>query len=395
MVIAKHLGHGGPTDLVVIPASGGRETNLTADWDYLPTNPRWSPDGKYVYFTGGVGGTTHLFRVSPNGGAVERVTSGERRLSELSFDKRFTKIAYLVGVNDRPSEIFVANIDGTNERQLSHVHDSFLKDVALSPSERLRFKSADVTPIEGWLTLPFGYHANAGPYPLVVSNHGGPHSAIEYGFNFKNQYLAANGYVVLEVNFRSSTGYGEKFLWGTWGAWGDKDGQDVMAGIDYVIGKYPIDRAHVATIGHSYGGFMTNWLITQYPDRFAAAIPGAGIVNWLSDYGNADIPNTKEREFYGAPWNAKGREILLRQSPLIYADRVKAPTLFINGEIDQRVPFSEAEQMYVALKKNGVPTKMIRYDNMPHSISGSWNIVHRMLNERRWLDQYLKGKPTP
>jgi dipeptidyl aminopeptidase/acylaminoacyl peptidase len=395
MVIAKHLDHGGPTDLVVIPASGGNEINLTANWDYLPTNPRWSPDGKYVYFTGGVGGTTHLFRVSPNGGAVERVTSGERRLSELSFDKRFTTIAYLVGVNDRPSEVFVANIDGSGERQLSRVHDDFVREVALSPSERLQFKSADGTPIEGWLTLPFGYRANAGPYPLVVSNHGGPHSAIEYGFNFKNQYLAANGYFVLEVNFRSSTGYGEKFLWGTWGAWGDKDGQDVMAGVDYVIGKYPIDRAHVATIGHSYGGFMTNWLITQYPDRFAAAIPGAGIVNWLSDYGNADIPNTKEREFYGAPWNPKGREILLRQSPLIYADRVKAPTLFINGEIDQRVPFSEAEQMYVALKKNGVPTKMIRYDNMPHSISGSWNIVHRMLNERRWLDQYLKGKPTP
>ena len=395
MVIAKHLDHGGPTDLVVIPASGGKEINLTANWDYLPTNPRWSPDGKYVYFTGGVGGTTHLFRVSPNGGAVERVTSGERRLSELSFDKRFTKIAYLVGVNDRPSEVFVASIDGSGERQLSRVHDDFLRAVALSPSERLQFKSADGTPIEGWLTLPFGYRASAGQHPLVVSNHGGPHSAIEYGFNFKNQYLAANGYFVLEVNFRSSTGYGEKFLWGTWGAWGDKDGQDVMAGVDYVIGKYPIDRAHVATIGHSYGGFMTNWLITQYPDRFAAAIPGAGIVNWLSDYGNADIPNTKEREFYGAPWNPKGREILLRQSPLIYADRVKAPTLFINGEIDQRVPFSEAEQMYVALKKNGVPTKMIRYDNMPHSISGSWNIVHRMLNERRWLDQYLKGKATP
>jgi dipeptidyl aminopeptidase/acylaminoacyl peptidase len=207
--------------------------------------------------------------------------------------------------------------------------------------------------------------------------------------------LAANGYFVLEVNFRSSTGYGEKFLWGTWGAWGTKDGQDVMSGIDYVIGKYPIDRARVATIGHSYGGFMTNWLITQYPERFAAAIPGAGIVDWLSDYGNADIPNTKEREFFGAPWDPKAREIMLRQSPLIYADRVKAPTLFINGEVDQRVPFSEAEQMYVALKKNGVPAKMIRYEGQPHSIGGSWNQVHRMLNERRWLDQYLKAKPTP
>ncbi|HEX4682253.1 MAG TPA: S9 family peptidase [Gemmatimonadaceae bacterium] len=391
IVIARHLDHGGPVDLVVIPTAGGEQLNLTADWDYLPANPQWSPDGRYVYFTGGIGGTTHVFRVSPNGGPVEQVTTGQRRLGDVSFDRDFTKIVYTVGLNEKPSDVFVANIDGTNERQISHVADAFLREVALSPSVRVQYKSEDGTPIEGWLTLPYGYRENGGKYPLVVSNHGGPHSAIEYGFNFKNQYLAANGYFVLEVNFRSSTGYGEKFLWGTWGAWGTKDGQDVMAGVDYVIGKYPVDPKKVATIGHSYGGFMTNWLITQYPDRFAAAIPGAGIVDWLSDYGNADIPNTKEREFFGSPWDPRAREIMLRQSPLIYANRVKAPTLFINGEIDQRVPFSEAEQMYVALKKNGVPAKMIRYDNMPHGISGSWNNVHRMINERRWLDQWLKG----
>lgn len=390
MVISRHLDHGGPVDLVVIPANGTDQVNLTADWDYIPANAQWSPDSRYIYFTGGVGGTTHLFRVSPNGGPVEQVTKGERRLSDIGFDQAFTKIVYTVGLNDRLPEICVANIDGSNERQISHVGDSFLKTVALSPSVRIHYNSADGTPIEGWLTLPYGYQPGR-KYPLVVSNHGGPHSAIEYGFNFKNQYLAANGYFVLEVNFRSSTGYGEKFLWGTWGAWGTKDGQDVMAGIDYVIGKYPIDPKKVATIGHSYGGFMTNWLITQYPDRFAAAIPGAGIVDWLSDYGNADIPVTKEREFFGSPWNERTREIMIKQSPLFSADRVKAPTLFINGAIDQRVPFSEAEQMYVALKKNGVPAKMIRYDNMPHAISGSWNNVHRMINERRWLDQWLKG----
>ena len=135
---------------------------------------------------------------------------------------------------------------------------------------------------------------------------------------------------------------------------------------------------------------MTNWLITQYPDRFAAAIPGAGIVNWMSDYGTADIARTKETEFFGTPWEERSREIMIRQSPLTYAGRVRTPTLFINGEIDQRVPYSEAEQMYVALKKNGVPAKVIQYANMPHSISGSWNQVHRMLNELHWLDTYLK-----
>ena len=394
-VIAQRLDHGGPTDLVIIPAGGGREIVLTADWDYLPSSPQWSPDSRYVYFSGGIGGTSHLFRVPVAGGPVQQITSGERRIGGLSFDSTFRRIAFTVGRFEAPSEIHSASIDGSGERQLTHVHDDFLKEVALGRSDRLQFRSADGTQIEGWLLYPYGYRADAGPYPLIVSNHGGPHSAVGYGFDFKSQYFAANGYFVLQVNFRSSTGYGEKFLWGTWGAWGTKDGQDVMAGIDHVISRMPIDPHRVATIGHSYGGFMSNWLITQYPDRFAAAVVGAGISNWISDYGTADIAVTKETEFYGAPWQPEAREIMLRQSPLIYADRAKAATLFIHGEVDQRVPYEEAEQMYFALKKNGVPAKVIRYDDQPHSISGSWNIVHRMLNERRWLDQYLRRATVP
>ena len=390
-VIRRKLNHGGATDLAVIPANGGPEKILTADWDYLPAGAVWSADSRFVYFTGGIGGGNHLFRVSPNGGAVEQMTKGERRISGVSFDRDFKRIAFTVGLIESPPEVYSANIDGSNEKRLSHVNDAFTTEVGLSRAERLQFASQDGTPIEGWLLYPYGYRPDGGPYPLVVSNHGGPHAADGYSFDFKNQYFAANGYFVLEVNFRSSTGYGEKFLWGTWGAWGTKDGQDVMAGVDYVLGRVPVDRRRIATIGHSYGGFMTNWLITQYPDRFAAAIPGAGIVNWVSDYGTADIARTKETEFFGTPWEEKARDIMIKQSPLTYAGRVKTPTLFIHGEIDQRVPYSEAEQMFVALKKNGVPAKVIQYANMPHSISGSWNQIHRMLNELRWLDKYLKS----
>jgi dipeptidyl aminopeptidase/acylaminoacyl peptidase len=388
-VIAQKLDHNGPTDLAIRPVSGGAERVLTAEWDLLPENATFSADGRYVYFSGGIAGAQHLFRVPVAGGAVEQVTRGARRLAGLSFDTRFTRIAYTATTTDSAAEVYVADIDGTNERRLSDVNAELRRDVAFSRAERLQFTSADGTPIEGWLTYPHGYRADR-RYPLVVSNHGGPHSADGYAFDFKTQYLAANGYFVLKVNFRSSTGYGEKFLWATWGAWGTKDGQDVMAGVDAALARAPIDRARVATMGHSYGGFMTNWLITQYPDRFAAAIPGAGIVNWVSDYGTADIAVTKETEFFGTPWEDKAREIMMRQSPLTYAGRVKAPTLFIHGEIDERVPYSEAEQMFVALKKNGVPAAIIQYKDMPHSISGSWNQVHRMLHERQWLDQWLK-----
>jgi dipeptidyl aminopeptidase/acylaminoacyl peptidase len=394
-VIAQKLDHGGATDLVLLPANGGTERNLTEAWDFLPGNPQWSPDGKSIYFTGGVGGTVHLFRVPADGGAVEAMTTGQRRIGDLTMDRAMSRIAYTVNAFDGLPEIWTATIDGKGERQLTHVGDGFLREVQLGRTERQQFTSPDGTPIEGWLTLPPGYRADGPRLPLIVSNHGGPHSAIQYGFNFKNQYFAANGYAVLEVNFRSSTGYGEKFLWGTWGAWGTKDGQDVMAGVDHVLARYTLDRRRVASIGHSYGGFMTNWLITQYPERFAAAASGAGIVNWMSDYANADIARTKETEFFGKPWEEKAREVMLRQSPITYAGRARTPTLFVVGEVDRRVPFTENEQLYVALKKQGVPAKMIVYANMPHGISGHWNVVHRTLNEKAWFDQYLKPPAVP
>jgi dipeptidyl aminopeptidase/acylaminoacyl peptidase len=400
MIIQQKLNHGGSRDLFVRSADLKLETNLTAKWDLEPGDSRWSPDGKYLYFTAATGGESHLFRVAApgasassngSGGAVEQITKGERRIGALTYNRDFTRIAYTVGVHDSPGDVYVANIDGSGEKRLTDVHRDFVREVSLGPTERMRWKSYDGTPIEGWLTLPYGYDRARGPYPLIVFSHGGPHAAAGYSFDFKKQFFAANGYFVLDTNFRSSTGYGDAFKWATWGAWGDKDGQDVMSGIDAVIKSHPIDPKRVGHTGHSYGGFMTNWLITQYPDRFAAAVSGAGISNWISDYGTADIYRTKETEFFGTPWDEAARNRMIKQSPLTYAGRVKTPTLFVHGEVDQRVPYEEAEQMYFALKRRGVPAKMIQYAGMPHGISGHWNNVHRMLNELRWWNTYLKG----
>jgi dipeptidyl aminopeptidase/acylaminoacyl peptidase len=393
LIIRERRDQGGPSDLYVRPTSGGEPINLTATWDLEPGPATWSPDGRFIYFPADTGGETHLFRVSVPVGGVEQVTRGPRRIVALTFDKAMTRMAYIVGRIETPDDVYVANIDGSAERRLTDVNRTVVSEIAFSRAERLRWKSPDGTEIEGWLLFPHGYEPKAGPYPLVVTSHGGPHAATGYGLDFKDQYFAANGYFVLDTNFRGSTGYGEAFKWATWGQWGTKDGQDVVAGIDFVLARYPIDPTRVGHAGHSYGGFMTNWLITQYPDRFAAAISGAGIANWVSDYGTADIYRTKETEFFGTPWDPAARDRMIRQSPLTHAGAVKTPTLFVHGEVDQRVPYEEGEQMYFALRRRGVPAKMIQYAGQPHGIGGHWNNVHRMLNELKWWDTYLKRSP--
>lgn len=389
MVIAERLSTRGPRDLYLLDTGTGELRNLTADWDLRAGTPEWTPDGAQLYFTAGIGGARHLFRVPAAGGPVEQVTTGERRLQGLDHDDAFQRMVYRVGTLEAPWEIFAASMDGSGERQLTRINSEFTAEVSLSRSERLVYRSSDGTLIEGWLLYPYGYDPDGGPYPLIVHSHGGPHSASGYSFNLKHHYFAAHGYFVLQTNFRGSTGYGDAFTYATWGAWGDRDGEDVMAGVDMVLSNFPVDSGRVAAIGHSYGGFMSNWLITRYPDRFAAAAVGAGISNWVSDYGTADIAVTKETEFYGTPWQEGPRNRLIRQSPLIYADRVRAATLFLHGEVDHRVPFEEAEQMYFAIKKQGVPAKMIQYAGQSHGGWGHWNNVHRAYHELGWFDEHL------
>ncbi len=217
--------------------------------------------------------------------------------------------------------------------------------------------------------------------------HGGPHSAYGQSFSFEHQLFAANGYLVVYTNPRGSTNYGEKFLWATWGGWGNLDFEDVMAGVDYAKTKYNVDEKRMGVTGYSYGGFLTNWVI-GHTNRFAAAISGAGIANWISDYATSDIPRTKESEFFGSPWD-RGRDILQKQSPITYAANFKTPTLFVNGEADARVPIEEAEQMYMALRKQRVPARMVRYPDTYHGGWSPWNTVHRYHEEMKWWQRYL------
>jgi dipeptidyl aminopeptidase/acylaminoacyl peptidase len=336
-VIAAKQNHGSPVDIYRLPAQGGVLQSLTENWDLIPGAAVCSADGRHLYFSAGIGGNAHLFRVPATGGAVEQVTQGDRMLGSFSFAAAFDRIAYSATDPTHPNEIFSARLNGSEQKKLSNVNDALLAEVELSKAERLLYPSKDGTQIEGWVLLPRGYEATKGPYPLILNIHGGPHGAYGNSFSVQFQLLAAHGYIVLYTNPRGSTNYGEKFLWGTWGGWGVLDYEDVIGGVDAALKRYAVDEKRLGVTGYSYGGFLTNWVIT-HTMRFAAAICGAGISNWISDYGTADIPRTKETEFYGAPWEPRSGELLLKQSPITYAAKVTTPTLFIHGEADLRVP---------------------------------------------------------
>jgi len=391
VVIRERWDHGAPSDLFLFPAAGGEPENLTEGWDLIPGSPVWDPQGRFLYFTAGVGGNGHLFRLELATREVRQVTEGDRMVSGVSFSEDFRTMAYEASDPTNPGDIYTARTDGSGEARLTAVNAALLAELELSVPQNLHFSSADGTEIEGWILPPLAREPG-GPgvmrHPLILTIHGGPHGAYGNGFMFEQQLLAAQGYYVLYTNPRASTGYGEAFLWGTWGGWGFKDYEDIMAGVDYVLERYPIDWNRMGVTGYSYGGYMTNWVITQ-TDRFAAAIAGAGISNWMSDYGTADIPRTKESEFYGPPWEEESLALLLRSSPIVHAKGVSTPTLFVHGESDHRVPIEEAEQMYTALQKQGVPARFIRYPDSYHGGWTPWRLLHRYWASLGWWEEWL------
>ena len=397
-VLQSKRTQGSALDLYLIPATGGTPKNLTTEWDDIPGAPKWSSDGRSIYFHAAVKGTAHLFKISFIGDVlggrakVEQLTHGDRVLGDASIAGN--RMTYTATDSEHPVELYSALIPekenaANSEKKLTGIQDSLLARWQLGKVERIQYDSKDGTSIDGWVVLPPQYDGNK-TFPLILTIHGGPHGAFASSFTFEEQLFAANGYVVVYTNPRGSTGYGEKFEWGTWGAWGDRDLEDVMGGVDYALKHYKADPKRMGVTGYSYGGFLTNWTI-GHTDRFAAAVVGAGPSDWISNYGTGDIPRTKETEFLGHPWEAKAKAVMMRQSPITYATSIHTPTLFVHGEADDRVPISQAEEMYTTLRKQGVPAKFVRYPGEYHGGWSPWDTVHRYQQELLWWKQYLKN----
>jgi dipeptidyl aminopeptidase/acylaminoacyl peptidase len=216
-----------------------------------------------------------------------------------------------------------------------------------------------------------------------------------YGFNAAFQINASRGYATLALNPRGSAGYGQAFSDGTLLSWGGGDYKDLMAGVDYVLKLKPeIDPQRLGVMGGSYGGFMTNWVITQ-TTRFKAAVSMASVSNMVSFYATSLYQDLVHAEFDGFPWENDNFTLLWKWSPLAHVKQVTTPTLFIHGEQDNDVHITEAEQMYTAMRRRGIDATLARYPREGHGFREPGHNLDRTERTLAWFDLYLKGAPRP
>ncbi len=378
------------TELKVVELdSGGRAVGeprvLTSDWIYSPGAPSWSSDGEWIRFSAGVHGNTHLFQVPLSGGEVVAVTQGDRVLSAVSHSSDDRVMAYVSSDPVSPGEVHVARGDGSSEVRVSSFNDDLLEEVALQSAERLSWQVSDGTEVEGWVIPPMNQGTEEA-HPMILSIHGGPHSAYRNTFVHLFQVLSGSGFYVLYVNPRGSTTYGNDFKQAIHAGWGQVDEEDFVTGVEAALERYPdVDPERLGVTGGSYGGYMTNWL-TARTDLFRAAVTRASISNWESLAKNTDS-NLPHLPFEGASFEQ--RELYRALSPISYVENVTAPTLVIHGENDYRTPLGEGEQWYGALQKLGVPTEFVLYPRSAHGIREPWLAADSQERTRQWFVHWL------
>jgi dipeptidyl aminopeptidase/acylaminoacyl peptidase len=373
--------------VAVSPAGGGEAKVLTLKLDRMSSEPRFSPDGKFIYFLADDDGTQNLCRIPVGGGEVTRPIGGRLTVYAYSVAKS-GEVAAQITTPDRPSEIFT--IPGGKLTRITRTNDEFISQVKLTAPEYVKFKSKDGTTVSGYLYKPLDYVAGK-RYPTILRPHGGPVEAYFAEFLHLAQLFAANGYLVLCPNPRGSSGYGQDYAKAIDADWGDKDFQDDMAMVDYAIAQGLADPDKLGVGGWSYGGISTDFIIAQ-TTRFKAAISGAGGALFSSLYGHDEYIRDYESEL-GYPW--KDRAVWERISPFYKVANITTPTLFMGGDIDSNVPILGGEQMYQALKSLGRETELVVYPGEYHEFKSPSHIKDRLERDLAWYAYYVKGDGTP
>jgi dipeptidyl aminopeptidase/acylaminoacyl peptidase len=375
------------TYLYLLPATGGTPKQLTAKFDLSVGTPVWARDGRTIYFSTNVLEAIEVYSGDVATGAVKQITKrrGSIGITEISRDGK--AIVGTMSSSKQPTELYASNADFSSLKPLTD-HNSWLKDYTLADSEVVKWKSKDGTDVEGLLTKPVGYAAGA-KVPFLLNPHGGPTGASINNFSGTVQVLAANGFAVLQPNFRGSTGKGLAFAQANKNTWGKGDYEDCMTGVDAMIASGIADPDRLGAFGWSYGGYMTFWILTQ-TDRFKAVSPGAGLTNIYSMYSQTDI-HRYLNWFYTdkAPWNAQ--DLYWDRSPMKYVNNVKTPTMIMHGQVDTRVPIAQAQEFYQALVERKVPVEFVVYPRENHGFTEPRHNLDRVRRYVKFFAKYLNA----
>ena len=346
---------------------------------------RFTADGKSIELLVTDDRSVYPSRVPVDGGSAQRLMAPPIVLSNL--DQEGSCSVGLAGGDDQPAE--VKAIEGGALRQITHQNDALLAELQLGKTEEVSFKSATGPEVHGLLTRPAGY-VEGTRVPFLLRIHGGPNGQDQHSFAAERQLFAANGYAVLAVNYRGSSGRGAKFSRAIWADWGHFEVEDLLEGVDHVVKMGVADPARMGVGGWSYGGILTDYLIAT-DNRFKAGTSGAGTAFTVAFYGTDQYIIQYDYEI-GPPWNPKSWETYQKLSyPFLHADRIKTPTLFLGGEKDFNVPVQGSQQMYQALRSLGVDTQLIIYPNENHGIARPSYVKDRYERYLAWYEKYVKG----
>jgi dipeptidyl aminopeptidase/acylaminoacyl peptidase len=372
----------------LIPLQGGAPKLLAPTFDDAPFLVGWSEDGGKLYYTENHRTTMQLFAL-PLEEAPVAVSKVDGVLSDVHFNTTRTAIGFSVQGVQAPQEGFVSKIDNFAPVQVTKVNE-LLRKRPIAKTEVIHWKGPDALEIEGLLTYPLDY-APGKRYPLLLVIHGGPAGVFPQTFianpsTYPVATFAEQGYAVLRCNPRGSTGYGAKFRQANHKDWGGKDFQDLMLGVDHVIGMGVADEKKMGVMGWSYGGYMTAWTITQ-TQRFKAASVGAAVTNLVSFTGTTDVPSFLPSYFGGEFWDNPG--VYEKHSPMFHVKKVKTPALIQHGDSDARVPISQGYELYNALKRQGCVAQMVVYPGQPHGLA-SHPMLDAMERNLAWMEKYVK-----
>ena len=380
------------THVWIINADGSGRREIGAAIDARQHNVQWSPDGRSLYFMAQQRGSLHLVHLQADGGRPEAVVSDSGLVLDYSL-ARNGAIAYaFAGLRDLP-ELFLKTTSGT--KQLTNLNAGVFNDKEIAAVESFTFLSNDSKyEVEAFLTRPIGL-TETSKYPLIVNIHGGPHGENGPAFNFHNQVYAARGWAVLNVNYRGSTGYGQAFADLVFGDQDGNEAQDVLYGTSAALRRYLwLDRERMGIEGVSYGGQLTEWLITQ-TRMFKAAVPLAGITNLVSYNYTTYYNQYEQMEFGQLPHQGDLMNMLWDRSALKHVAAVATPTMILHGENDSDVPITEAEQYYIALQDVGVETVFVRYPREGHGLRESRHIVDSLDRSIEWYEKHFpQGEPV-